>query len=68
MTTSTATAAKRSDRTTLYTTTGTSPVEVVPGREPGTVHLYFEDGSGQVYDVEGLLAALRAACPEAVSR
>ncbi|MFD1505253.1 hypothetical protein ACFSBG_06150 [Georgenia yuyongxinii] len=42
--------------TTVHSTTGTAPIEVVPHPD-GTVHLYLEDGSGQVYRVADLLAA-----------
>lgn len=45
--------------TTVYSTTGTAPLRLVPsagGREH--VYIYLEDGSGQVYKVADLLAAL----------
>lgn len=51
----------------VYSTTGTAPLALSPGHVPGTVHVYLEDGSGQVYPIEALLAALRAVCPEGVS-
>lgn len=44
----------------VYSTTGTAPIVVTP-YGPGLVSLDFEDGSGQVYRVSELLAALGVA-------
>lgn len=53
--------------TTVRSTTGTSPLEFVTS---GTgVHVYSEDGSGQVYDRADVLAALEATqSPSAMRR
>lgn len=44
----------------VYSSTGTAPIVVTP-YGPGLVSLDFEDGSGQVYPVAELLAALGGA-------
>lgn len=42
---------------TMYSTTGTAPI-VFEDRGDGTIGIYQEDGSGQVYYIQGLVAVL----------
>lgn len=41
----------------LYSTTGTAPIEL-ENRNDGTIGIYHEDGSGQIYSIQSVIAVL----------
>lgn len=43
---------------TLYSTSGTAPIEFKQDGRPGILQINLDDGSGQVYNVQDLVVVL----------